>query len=92
MEDDCRVYKYILKDFFIRMVEAKPTEMADDQLQQHVLTQINENDLIADSTELCSSLNLAPAKVDAALKSLLVDDYVVLEVLEVRAIELTGEG
>ena len=42
--------------------------------------------------ELCNSLNLTPLKVDAALKSLLVDDYVVLEVIEKRKIELTEEG
>jgi len=35
---------------------------------------------------------LAPAKIDAALKSLLVDEFVVLEVIERRKIELTEEG
>jgi len=35
---------------------------------------------------------VAPAKVDAAVKSLLVDDYVVLEVIERRRIELSEEG
>ena len=53
---------------------------------------MNEQGSIPDSADLCESLGLAPAKVDAALKSLLVDEYVVLEVIERRKIELTGEG
>ena len=73
------------------MVEARP-EMSDEQLQQHVLTQLNEHGQIGDSADLCSTLSLAPAKVDAALKSLLVDEFVVLDVIERRKIELTEEG
>jgi len=53
---------------------------------------LNELGEIPDSAEICSSLNLTPAKLDAALKSLLVDDFVVLAVLERRKIDLTAEG
>jgi len=77
------------------MVDARPeaaAEMADDQLQQHFLTQLKDHESIADTAEVCSALNLTPAKVDAALKSLLVDEFVVLEVIERRRIELTEEG
>ena len=37
-------------------------------------------------------LSITPAKLDAAVKSLLVDEYVVLEVIERRKIELSEEG
>ena len=57
-----------------------------------MLTQLNENGSIADTSDVCKALDLAPAKVDAAVKSLLVDDYVVLEVIERRKIELSEEG
>ena len=66
--------------------------MTDEQLQQHVLTQLNENETIADTADIGSALKLTPAKVDAAVKSLLVDDYVALEVIERRKIELSEEG
>ena len=47
---------------------------------------------IADTAELVASLSITPAKLDAAVKSLLVDEYVVLEVIERRKIELSEEG
>ena len=37
-------------------------------------------------------MSITPAKLDAAVKSLLVDEYVVLEVIERRKIELSEEG
>ena len=37
-------------------------------------------------------MNVTAAKLDAAVKSLLVDEYVVLEVKERRKIELSEEG
>ena len=82
------------------MVEAAPAQaaqsgadMTDDQLQQHVLTALNENGVIADTAiDMVEKLSITPAKADAALKSLLVDDYVVLEVIERRSIELSQEG
>ena len=57
-----------------------------------MLTQLNEQGEIGDSADMCAALSLAPAKIDAALKSLLVDEFVVLEVIERRKIELTDEG
>ena len=78
------------------MVEAAPAqqvvEMTDEELQQHVLTQLANNEVIEDSAQIVASLNLTPAKVDAAVKSLLVDEYVVLEVIERRRLDLTAEG
>lgn len=75
------------------MVEAtEPGQISDLDLQQHVLTQLNEADLIEDSSAIVSALKVTPVKLDAALKSLLVDEYVVLEVIERKTLELTGEG
>ena len=73
------------------MVSANP-EMTDEQLQQHVLTLLNDSGLIEDTAELVTLLSITPAKLDAAVKSLLVDEYVVLEVIERRKIELSEEG
>ena len=66
--------------------------MTDEQLQQYVLTQLNDNQEIKDTSEHVISLGVTPAKFDAAVKSLLVDDFVVLEVIERRKIELSEEG
>ncbi len=73
------------------MVEAVG-EMTDEQLQQHVLTQLSAQEQIADTIELIESLKVTSAKLDAAVKSLLVDEYVVLDVIERRKIDLTDEG
>ena len=61
-------------------------------MQQHVLTVLNDTDLIADTVDLIAQISVTPAKLDAAVKSLLVDDYVVLEVIERKRIELSEEG
>lgn len=37
-------------------------------------------------------MGISPLKLDAAVKSLLVDDYVVLDVIERKMIALTEEG
>ena len=37
-------------------------------------------------------MGISPLKLDAAVKSLLVDDYVVLDVIERKFIALTEEG
>lgn len=74
------------------MVSANP-EMTDEQLQQHVLTLLSKDaGQIADTAELVTDLQITPAKLDAAVKSLLVDEYVVLDVIERRKIELSEEG
>ena len=54
------------------------------------MTALNENQVIADTADdMVAKLGVTPAKADAALKSLLVDEYVVLEVIERRKIELS---
>jgi len=64
---------------------------SSEDLQQQILTLLAANDVIADSNSLISESQHAQ-QVDAALKSLNVDEYVELQVIEVKKIELTDEG
>ena len=48
--------------------------------------------MIGDSANIVTFLKIHPKEMDAALKSLNVDDYVKLEVIELKQIELTAEG
>ena len=43
-------------------------------------------------TDSLVTVELSAQTIDAALKSLVVDDYIVLEVIERKKIELTEEG
>ena len=72
------------------MVEA--IELTDEQLQQRVLTMLDGEGEIADSANLVSQLGTNPRLVDAALKSLNVDEYVNLDVITLTLLELTAEG
>lgn len=64
---------------------------ANTDLQQHVLNLLNENNEIPDTSALVTEAVTREA-LDAALKSLNVDEYVVLEVIEKKMIELMDEG
>ena len=63
----------------------------EEQLQQAILTILDKETSIADTDSMVSETQSAQ-QVDAALKSLLVDDYVVLDVIEKKRIDLTEEG
>ena len=63
----------------------------EEQLQQTILTILDKETSITDTDSMVSETQSAQ-QVDAALKSLLVDDYVVLDVIEKRRIDLTEEG
>ena len=63
----------------------------EEQLQQTILTILDKETSIADTDSMVSATQSAQ-QVDAALKSLLVDDYVVLDVIEKKRIDLTEEG
>ena len=67
-------------------------QISDEELQQHVLTQLDKEGQIADSALVVQSLGIHPKVLDAALKSLNVDEYVNLDVIELKQIELTQEG
>jgi len=57
-----------------------------------VLTKLNESEMIEDTAAILATLGVTNLRLDAAVKSLLVDEYVVLEVIERREIALTDEG
>jgi len=64
---------------------------SSEDLQQQILTLLAANEVIAESNTLISETHNAQ-QVDAALKSLNVDEYVELQVIEIKKIELTEEG
>lgn len=47
---------------------------------------------IKDSRVIASQLNISAVELDKVLKSLLVDDYIKLKVIEFKTIEPTEEG
>lgn len=67
-------------------------DASSDQLQDIILAQLNEAQAIEDTAVLAHKLNIPHTELDKSLKSLLVDDYLVLSVIERKAIELTDEG
>ena len=71
------------------MVQATTT---DEELQQHILTLLSKDGEIGDTADLVTGLKVHPKEIDAALKSLNVDEYVNLDVIELKQIELSQEG
>lgn len=57
-----------------------------------MLDELKSSNQIADSDVLVAKLGVTKEKMDAALKSLNVDEFVDLKVIEKRRIELTEEG
>lgn len=57
-----------------------------------MLDELKSSNQIADSDVLVAKLGVTKEKMDAALKSLNVDEFVDLKVIEKRRIELTQEG
>jgi len=53
---------------------------------------LHKDGIIADSESVVQASNQSNETVDAALKSLLVDEYVVLDVIEVKYLKLSEEG
>lgn len=73
------------------MVESTQ-EISGEHLEAHILQLLHKDGEIKDSEDLVKISHQTSATVDAALKSLLVDEYVALEVIERRKIVLTEEG
>ena len=57
-----------------------------------MLDELKASNQIADSDVLVAKLGVTKEKMDAALKSLNVDEFVELKVIEKRRVELTQEG
>ena len=63
-----------------------------DELQDKILKYLHANGAIEDTAVYAKELGVAHTDLDKSLKSLLVDDYLVLTVIERKVIELTDEG
>lgn len=77
------------------MVEPSQQNYTDEQLQNFILGHLDKNEgKIADSASLVESTeSKAPVpQIDAALKSLVADEYINLKVIERKQIELSAEG
>ena len=61
-------------------------------LEAIILGYLGKNGGIPNTEDFCNSEKLSKEDMEPVLKSLLVDDYVVLEVIEKKLIELTDEG
>ena len=74
--------------------EPKPVAAADTaMLEKLILGFMDKNNgEIANTAEFCDQNKVATDQLEPVLKSLLVDEYVVLAVLERKVIELTAEG
>ena len=57
-----------------------------------MLDELKNSGQIADSDVLVAKLGVTKEKMDAALKSLNVDEFIDLKVIEKRRVELTQEG
>ena len=73
------------------MVESINTSSVDE-LQNKILKYLFANNTIEDTAVYARQLDVAHTDLDKSLKSLLVDDYLVLTVIERKTIELTDEG
>mmetsp|Transcript_100480 Transcript_100480/g.138495 ORF Transcript_100480/g.138495 Transcript_100480/m.138495 type:complete len:95 (+) Transcript_100480:39-323(+) len=74
--------------------ETKASTYTDEQMQNFILGHLDKSEgKIADSTSLVEvTEGAAVAQIDAALKSLVADEYVNLKVIEKKQIELSAEG
>lgn len=77
------------------MVESTPTStglMNDEGIQRLILVTLDSENEIKDSLILAKKIGISHAELDKNLKSLMADDYIQLEVIERKLIELSDEG
>ena len=75
----------------VESINSSSTQQVDE-LQNKILKQLFANNTIEDTATYARELGVAHTDLDKSLKSLLVDDYLVLTVIERKIIELTDEG
>jgi len=66
-------------------------KMKDLQTYDFILGKLKDSP-IEDTIKLAEELKIGHQELDSYLKSLLVDDYVEMEVKELREVKLTDEG
>ena len=74
------------------MVETTSSDDLQLQLQNQILKYLHEHTAIDDTSFYAKSIGIVHTDLDKSLKSLLVDDYLILTVIERKLIELTDEG
>ena len=72
------------------VAEKAPVETS--ALEAIILGYLDKNGEIPNTEDFCNSEKLSKEDMEPVLKSLLVDDYLGLEVIEKKLIELTDEG
>ena len=79
-----------------KAANAAPVEKASNvdtaALEKEILGFLDKNGEIGNTEDFCNQQKMSKEDMEPVLKSLLVDDYVVLEVIEKKLIELTDEG
>ena len=65
---------------------------SDEKVQAQILKHLAEQGEIKDTLTFAKELDIPHTELDKSLKSLLVDDYLVLTVLEKKLVELSDEG
>jgi DNA-binding MarR family transcriptional regulator len=73
-------------------MEASATQFNEEQVQTRILQILKQDGSIGNTIDLANELKISHADLDKVLKSLLVDEYIKLEVIEKKLIELTAEG
>ena len=61
-------------------------------LEKLILGSVNDHGLITDTADFMAQHNISSEELDPVLKSLVSLDYLVLDVIESKRIELTEEG
>jgi phenylalanyl-tRNA synthetase alpha chain len=74
------------------MAEERKQGDSSNHLEDLILKALHDDNLIEDTALLAHKLGIQHTELDKGLKSLLVDDYLVLTVIERKVIELTDEG
>ena len=74
------------------MEAANNSPFNEEKVQKVVLTTLNETGSIEDTLVLAQKLEITHVDLDKVLKSLIVDEYIVLQVIERKIIELSDEG
>ncbi len=67
-------------------------ESSNHKLQDTILKHLGEKNTIDDTLQYAASLNITHEELDKSLKSLVADEYVTLQVVEKKLVELTDEG
>jgi len=74
------------------MAEERKQGDSSNHLEDLILKALHDDNVIEDTAVLAHKLGIQHTELDKGLKSLLVDDYLVLTVIERKVIELTDEG